>query len=392
MKSFDFNSLALVGALTFAALPALAGETPPAAETERRPAAIGGSVYDKPFLFRAGGQLAVGGYMDIEFNADEKGSTFDAHRFVPFLYGNVSERVTVASEIEFEHGGAVAGDEETDGEISLEYAHVDFRAAEWLIARGGVLLSPLGRFNLSHDSPTNDLTLRPLVDTQIVPTTLSESGMGFYGQFYPGAGTMTYEVYLVNGFNDEIWRGDDLRIRGGRGSRKSDNNNARSLVGRFGFSPALGVGLGASIHTGRYSGRSEPAADLTITSFDGVYTRGRLELMGELAFASADTPSGQGHARRQNGFYGQANYHFLTDAVKTLPGSTFTGVIRFDQVDYDTDKAGDRERRLTVGVNFRPTEQTAFKLDVSRQWLAAPGSDGDRPGFDSSHFSLATYF
>src|SRR5262245_50249899 len=90
---------------------------------EKRPAVRGG-VYDKPFLKRSG-RVSVGGYIDMELLADENGSTFDQHRFIPFLYGQVSDRVGVASEIEFEHGGFVAGDEETDGEITIEFAHVD---------------------------------------------------------------------------------------------------------------------------------------------------------------------------------------------------------------------------------------------------------------------------
>ena len=45
-----------------------------------------------------------------------------------------------------------------DGEVKLEYAVMDFRLRDGLNFRGGVVLSPLGRFNLLHDSPLNDLT------------------------------------------------------------------------------------------------------------------------------------------------------------------------------------------------------------------------------------------
>ena len=123
----------------------------------------------------------VGGYMDIEFRADRGGSGFDQRRFVPFIYAQVSDRVHVASEIEFEHGGFVAGDKETDGEIKIEFATVDFTLSEAVNLRGGVILSPLGRLNAHHDAPLLDLTERPLVDRNIIPTTLSESGLGFFG-------------------------------------------------------------------------------------------------------------------------------------------------------------------------------------------------------------------
>ena len=54
---------------------------------------------------------------------------------------------------------------------------------DWLNYRGGIILSPLGKFNLVHDSPLQDLTERPMVSRFIIPTTLSESGMGFFGTF-----------------------------------------------------------------------------------------------------------------------------------------------------------------------------------------------------------------
>ena len=42
---------------------------------------------------------------------------------------------------------------------------IDFEVHPALNFRGGIILSPLGRFNLAHDSPANELTDRPLVST-----------------------------------------------------------------------------------------------------------------------------------------------------------------------------------------------------------------------------------
>ena len=68
----------------------------------------------------------------------------------------------------------------------------DFRLSEALNFRGGVILSPLGSFNLLHDSPLNDLTARPVVSRQIIPSTLSEAGMGFFGDRDLGEEGVTY--------------------------------------------------------------------------------------------------------------------------------------------------------------------------------------------------------
>ena len=41
----------------------------------------------------------LGGYMDMEFEWTDDASTFDQHRFVPFITGYISDRVTVSAEI-----------------------------------------------------------------------------------------------------------------------------------------------------------------------------------------------------------------------------------------------------------------------------------------------------
>lgn len=347
--------------------------------------------YKKPFLSRGG--AAVGGYMDLEFRAGESGSTFDQHRFVPFIYAEVSDRVHVASEIEFEHGGFVAGDKETDGEIKLEFATLDFTITEALNFRGGVVLSPLGRLNVLHDAPMLDLTERPLVTRHVIPSTLSESGLGFFGVVYPNeVWVVDYEVYLVNGFNQDAVTDGMLNLRSGRGSQKQDNNNARSVVGRLGVSPGLGTEFGASIHTGNYDDNGDNR--LTIAAFDARFAWGPVEILGEGVLASADyvDSTSTRESARSSGFYMEGRVHLLAGAIEALPQSVFTGVVRLDYVDRDREREGLDLQRITFGLNFRPTEETVFKndllLDRSRGVGATEWGDTET----SYRFSIASYF
>lgn len=369
-------------------------------------------IYEKPYIKRLGRGAAIGGYMDHEFIMAPGGATFDQHRFIPFIYSAVTEDLHVSAEIEFEHGGFVAGDEETDGEIKIEYAVTDLTLSEAFNVRGGVILSPLGAFNLYHDSPVNDLTQRPLVDRDIVPTTLSESGAGFFGSVYPSElWTVSYEIYAVNGFDEGVLVGADdagdidLRVRSGRGSARSDNNNHRSVVARVHASPRLGIDLGASLHSGAYDDAGDET--LTIAAFDGRYRVGPVELQGEYALvsagvsdaaqslaASATRPDGtpRSVAESQQGLYAQAAFHFADGAVKRFPESVWTAAARYDWVDFDSDLDGDDARMMTAGLNFRPVEDAAFKLDVAWRWnrgeTANEWGDAARTGF----FSIATYF
>jgi len=358
-----------------------------------------GGIYDKPYIRSYGRHIAIGGYMDMEFiRKDDGKSTFDQHRFIPFIYAEVSDRIRVSAEIEFEHGGFVSGSKETEGEIKLEYAIMDFEIAEPLVYRGGVILSPLGAFNLLHDSPLNDLTSRPIVSRQIVPTTLSESGMGLHGQLYPTElSVLSYEIYMVNGFNQGILKtlsvtdstdAVQLRIRGGRGSQKSDNNEDKAVVGRIGLSPLLGLQVGASVHSGLYDDAN--LHRLTIVDIDARINTGPLELHAEVARAHAELPEDlTDTAQNQLGGYGQVNFHLFHDLF--LPGAVFTLAARVDYVDFDTDREGDVVRGGVLGVNFRPVEDTVFKLD--QQWTESSPPDGTLGDPETTTtFSFATYF
>ena len=63
-----------------------------------------------------------------------------------------------------------------------------------------------------------------------------------------------------------------------------------------------------------------------------------------------------------------------------------------DWVDFDTARNGDSESAATVGVNFRPTEDTVFKLDYAWMWTSAPGSTTWSLPSNRLFLSLASYF
>ena len=364
------------------------------AMAEDRPMVTGG-IGDKPFMRNQAGQTRIGGYSEVHFRYGRADGiteeiTFEAKRFNLFTYTPVSDRLRVASELEFEEGGE---------EIKLEIAILDFELHPALTFRGGILLSPLGRFNLAHDSPANDLTDRPLVSTEIIPTTLSEAGMGFYGAFYlTAASRITYELYGVNGFADGVigGSGDGTRISEGRGNFE-DNNNRPSWVGRLAVSPQSAYEIGASFHTGPYNvweadGLAIDAKrGVTIWALDWDASWRGLELVGEYASAAVDVPAETGILQEnQAGLYVQANAHFGRGLVAALPQSVFTGIFRYGDVDFDTDADGDSQRRLTFGLNFRPNEDSVFKLDYQRDKSLDPLNNEVKGA--ALLFSAATYF
>lgn len=143
-------------------------------DTTRTPFQRGG-LYDRPYILEFRGKTAIGGYAEMNSNylreeGIAEGFSLEQRRFNIFIYSAISEHVKLTSELEFEHGTE---------EIALETALVDVLFATPLNFRAGILLPPIGRFNILHDSPRYDVIDRPLVSTQIIPATLSEVGIGF---------------------------------------------------------------------------------------------------------------------------------------------------------------------------------------------------------------------
>ena len=403
-------------------------------------------VYAKPFVTSP--KAIVGGYFDIQYRSHRKGvietggfgngttNGFDQQRFVPFIYADITEQVKFAAELEIEHGIR----EVSDNEISLEFAHIDYLVNEPFNIRAGIMLIPIGKFNLLHDSPLNDLTDRPLVSQFVIPSTMSETGAGFYGTFYPGrTSKLDYELYVTTGpcgYNKD----GSPRVSEGSGTKDSrqrkcesadglDINNGKAVSGRVAFSPMLGVEVAGSSYFGNQSPTSYNP--LSITAIDWTLQRGPFELIGEAAWAYARgnsraipgattvgpppvaIPPGTllsgvntfnplaAPPQRMQGFYLQGNYHFMPAILTRLSpkrfgeGSTFTAVIRYDRVNLNMDNRGENQGRLeqiSFGLNYRPVEDTVFKISYQYMPMAFNPNTSQRIHDSAFVLSAATYF
>ncbi|MDH4186642.1 MAG: hypothetical protein OEV08_06575 [Nitrospira sp.] len=397
-------------------------------------------VYAKPFV--ASPKAIVGGYFDIQYRSHNKSviengytgtpNGFDQQRFVPFIYADITEHVKFASELEIEHG--IRGKDGAN-EISLEFAHIDYLINEPFNLRAGILLIPIGKFNLLHDSPLNDLTDRPLVSRLVIPSTLAETGAGFYGTFYPGrTGKLDYELYVTTGPCGTKSTGEPLVTESGGTSKARqrkcasddgfDVNAGKAVSGRVAFSPMLGIEVAAS----GYHGNSAPGPNynpLTIGAIDWTLQKGPFELIGEAAWAYARnnahaiqgatfaTPgsllSGTSYSmnplgtapQRLHGYYIQGNYHFMPDFLRQWSpkrfgeGSTFTAVIRYDRVNLNMDNTGESKgdlEQISFGLNYRPIEDAVFKISYQYMPKSYNPNSSQRIHDSALVLSAATYF
>lgn len=361
-----------------------------------------GNVYTKPFLGTLGERTYLGGYIDLEFKDPKGGENqfFDQYRFVPFIYSDVSDRVKVSTELEFEHGS----------EVEVEFAQIDYLLNPAFNFRAGIMLVPLGKLNEVHDSPIQDLTERPLVNRYIIPTTLRDAGVGAYGEL---GEELSYQVTVTNGFkgldadgNSAITAANGLRDAAPQADELADPfdqiNDQLAYAGRLAWSPVLGSELGASALQDTYDEQGDNS--LRLMALDGTldgkavgWLPDELELLGEAAWANIERDAfakASGVADDMRGYYVQANWHFdpvwlqaFRDDGTFDPESHFTFVTRYDHVSLDTYDM----RRTTLGLNFRPNaHDTVFKLDY--QFNDDTGSEQGLRDDDALLFSVATYF
>ncbi|HEX8826272.1 MAG TPA: hypothetical protein VF794_40580 [Archangium sp.] len=345
-------------------------------------------------------RTTLGGYAEHDFLLPKDGtSTFRNHRYVLFVYSHISERISTATEIEFEFAGSPLKREGVlgAGEVLLEFSVVDLMLTEWLTLRAGVILVPVGAYNLRHDAPAQELAERPIAYTTVVPTTWFESGAGFLGGFDLGQDwRLSYEVYAVNGLDAKILDGQGFRAA--RGSHLKDNNNDKALTGRVSVSPFLGLEAGLSGYTGAYDleGRR-----VSMVNADVFWRLGPLDLTGEAVRAFIDPgyvqgfPEGSTANTRDRvptgmtGFYGQANYRFRIEPFfRALPNEWreghFTASVRYEEKNTDTEFITEGDvARLTLGLNFRPLPPYVIKN--SFHWQKT-GANGQQPHVWTGNF------
>lgn len=355
--------------------------------------------------------LSVGGYFDFEFRDDhaEEHDTFDQHRFILKFDADVlDDTITFKSEVEIEGGGTA--DYLTDSEVAVEFAELHFHFDRALNLKVGALLVPFGRLNYRHDSFLQELTDRPLVDTFIVPTTWTESGVGLYGAVDAGGVVFDYDVLVSNGLDQDFDATAGGGLRDARGSFREDNNDGKMLIGRVGITPEVGfldaLNVGVSGATGNYDDRNQNR--LSLWGVDLTARRGPFELLFEYtsanlerdaSLAAAGVPGGA------SGLYAQLGFHFFPESWRGATpfftqSSTFTLVFRYDTVDTDDsaraidriargDEFRDDVQRFTFGLNFRPIEKTVVKIEY--QWFAEPSGIDDADN-DRIVLSFATAF
>lgn len=345
---------------------------------------------------------SIGGYGEMlyeNFSTDRDngapanaGSQADFLRAVLYFGYKFDDRFVFNSEIEYEH--AQAGEGKT-GEVSVEFAYLDYRAVRGFGLRGGLLLVPMGFVNELHEPPIFHGARRPQVEQIILPTTWRDNGVGVFGE----AGPISYKAYVVASLRASGFT-ESQGVRGGRQiggrSRATDlaftgrvdwNATPGLLIGVSGFTGKTGQGV--EVDTDGMGGVDTRFPDGRLSMWDahvqarwrglqlrGLYVRGiqgEAAGIGALIDSDAATPLIQRSAigERLTGWYAEAAYNVLSAGKTGQDLSLFCRYEEFDtqarvaSIDEADASRPENDRKVTTcGVTYRPIPNVAIKVDT----------------------------
>lgn len=367
------------------------------------------AVYNRPFLQVGKLPVALGGYAEANYQYLQQDGVTEGHQFQMrrvslFISSSIANRIKFLSEIEFEDGAK---------EIGIEFASLDIEFNPLLNLRGGIVLNPIGAFNQNHDGPKWEFIDRPISATQMLPATFSNAGFGFYGKKYRKDWVYAYEVYLTNGFDDQIISNTENKT-----FLPAAKDNPDRFEESFNGSPLL---------TGKIAVRNNKIGELGLSYMGGVYNKfeddglvldkkrrvnvfaidfnstiaaTKTFINAEWAFVKVDVPdtyTEQFGEKQQGGFIDFVQPVFRK-SVFGFEKSVINAALRLEYVDWNkgsfTSTGGnisDHIFSIVPAISWRPTAQTVLRFNYRYNWqkdiLGNPASK--LAGFQ---FGVSTYF
>lgn len=361
--------------------------------------AVGGLPFGASKVYRVDRGVSIGGYGEVlyeNFAAEQQDGTpsgatdeFDALRGILYVGYKFNDRVLFNSEIELEHAT----------EAFLEFAYVDYRFADNVGLRGGLLLAPMGLVNELHE-PTYFLTARRSVtESRIIPTTWRENGVGLYG----GTAGWEWRAYVMNSLNGANFDGSGLR--GGRQKGGHALAEDFGLAGRVDYTGRPGLRLGASTYFGETAQNQELAGEevgggVLIWDLHADYRVRGWVLRGLVAGAQVNDveemnqlnglTGSSGIGSEMLGWYGELGYDLLRGSESTHQLMPY---LRYEEANTQREVATgfaanpvNDLRVITAGLAWKPVPQVVWKVDWSDVSNAA------ETGVDQVSFQIGWLF
>lgn len=367
------------------------------------------AVYKRPFIQLGKLPVALGGYVEANYqylveNGISEGHQFQMRRLTLFVSSSISKRIKFLTEIEFEDGTK---------EINIEFASVDFELNPLLNLRGGVVMNPIGAFNQNHDGPKWEFVDRPISATQMLPATWSNVGFGIFGKKFSKDWVYGYEVYLTNGFDDNIITNSQNKTflsasKENRDRFEESFNGSPLLTAKMAFKLNKIGELGLSYMGGVYNKFKDDGlildkkrrVNVLAVDFNSVIAKSKTAVNAEWAWVKvniADTYTEQ-FGRKQRGGFLDFVQPLIRKPMFGFEKAVLNVALRLEYVDWNhgTFKStggniSDNIFSVVPALSWRPTSQTVIRFNYRYNWrtdlLGNPPSK--LAGFQ---FGFSTYF
>ncbi len=365
------------------------------------------AAYTRPFITNIGSSsTAIGGYLEGNTNyfAEDgisEGLSMELRRFNVFLFSTIGQRIRFLAELEFEHGTE---------EIALETAQLDLEIDPALVLRGGIVLVPIGANNVNHDSPRWEFIERPLVATEIIPSTLSEIGFGLNGNLAFDRWVLAYDAYLLNGLQNDVILNSEGRtwLQAGKSEEllAEDNNGEPAFSAKLALRQRDYGEVGLSFYRGVYNSFEregeaiDDARSLSIFAIDVATEIEKARIHAEFAFNAIDIPANldELYGDAQWGGYVEVTYPILESPLFGFENASLLAGLRLERIDYNVGSfaatgrnRGDEIDALAFSLSFRPSADAVIRANYSHHWITdlLGNPSIKRAGFQ---FGFASYF
>jgi phosphate-selective porin len=344
-------------------------------------------------------------YINRDWDTDQFAKdTFNLARFVLEMEYAFSDQWSFKAEIEFEHGGAGAaleldtqeefGEFDADilkgGEIYVEQLYVAYRHRDWLNARFGHFIVPVGR-TAKHHKPGDYFTVeRSAADAAMLPLLWHESGVALFGT----VADFSYELQVVNGLDSSGFSSANWVARGHQQKFEEARAEDLAFVARLDYQPTANLQIGGAFYTGN-SANNRPKDDLnvdawvTIVGLDGAWTPGDFIFRGQYLYGKLQNSHLVSEANRNlsnnlgakrtpvahesQSWFVEGGYDVLGLAQTTQKLIVFSRYDNYDSmfaVEGGVFKNPRWDRSSwTVGLNYMPLPSLVFKAEYNDRTL-----------------------
>ena len=377
-----------------------------------------------------GKRLSVGGYGEVALSrnfysdhvsryslADEHKKApshgrFDIPHAVIYLGYDFGKGWTMATEIEFEHGGVGMAYEKEDeeggeweqevekgGEVELEQFWIQKSFGRWANIKAGHIVVPVGLNNAYHE-PLNFFTVyRPEGENTVLPSTWHQTGVSFWGR----TKGWRYELQFLAGLNSDnftntgwINKGPGTPTEGEIATKygtalRIDNYCIKGL--RIGLSGYYGHAIGNSYPNNKDGAESKYKGVVAIGAIDFTYNNYNWIVRGQADYGYlSDAKQLKYFTNRLNGLspfhhsafvsknafaYGiEAGYNIFSQIEKLRQSNQKMYLFgRYEHYNPYASKTKNTSydytnvQRMAVGINYYPVKQIVVKAEYSHRFL-----------------------